>query len=73
MLPKFLQPERVPFASIEFHTFITSPVTGRLLDAMIEDNRATDARILAEREDTGDDGTGGDRCGTACGFCGRCS
>lgn len=57
----------------QFRAFLLHSATSALLDHMLADNAATDARILAEREDAGDDGTGGDACGTACGFCGRCA
>jgi hypothetical protein len=60
-----------------FHALITAPTTGARLDAMLEDNRATDARILAERdaelEAEWDAERAGDACGPACGYCGRCS
>lgn len=58
-----------------FHTFITDPATGPLLDAMLADNDATDAAILADRENEAhwQSERDGDACSSACGFCGRCS
>jgi len=56
MLPSFLRPERVPYASItivretpraEFHALITHPTTGSRLDAMLADCQAVDAAIAA--------------------------
>jgi hypothetical protein len=78
MIPKFLQPEVLPYASIEivrarFRSFLTDPATGPRLDAMLADNRATDAAIEAERNDDRGDEDCGSTCGAACGFCGRCS
>ena len=84
MVPKFLRSEIVPFASIAFvrgadprsafRRFLEDPATGPHLDAMIHDNAATDAAILAARdEDRGDDERHGSQCGLACAFCGRCS
>lgn len=61
------------FGAQSFHHFLTAPVTSRLLDGMIEDNAATDAAILAAREEEAGDELSGSTCGTACGFCGRCS
>lgn len=60
------------FAGQSFHRFLIAPSTSARLNRMIEDNRATDARILAERDEREDE-DGGAACGTACGFCGRCS
>lgn len=89
MVPKFLRPEVFPIREIEivrarFHTFITDPATGPTLDAMLEDNAATDAAIAArdaaieaEREERAyldaSDERAGETCGRACGYCGRCS
>lgn len=84
MIPHFLRPEVVPVSHVEiviedaqraarFHAFLLKPSTGRLLDAMIADNAAADARILAEREDSVRDDGDGSACGAACGYCGRCS
>jgi len=62
------------FARQSFHTFITHPATGAHLDALLADNEATDRAILAAREEHADDDElAGGACGTACGFCGRCS
>lgn len=61
------------FGAQSFHTFLTLPQTGPMLDAMLQDNAATDAAILAEREDEREDGDAGSRCSMAsCGGCGRC-
>ena len=84
MVPKFLRSEIVPFASIAFvrgadprsafRRFLEDPATGPHLDAMIQDNAATDAAILAAREDEREEGDAGSRCSLAsCGGCGRCA
>ena len=60
-----------------FHTFLTAPATGRMLDSLIQDNADTDARILAERDEELEAEwraeREGDACGPNCGWCGRCS
>jgi hypothetical protein len=62
------------FNAQSFHTFISAPATTRLLDSLIQDNAAHDAAIDAERNEQDDrDELPGSTCGTACGFCGRCS
>ena len=62
------------FGAQSFHTFLTLPQTGPMLDAMLHDNAATDAAILAAREDApADDEQRGSQCGPGCGWCGRCS
>ena len=62
------------FSQQSFHTFLTAPATTRLLDSMIQDNRAHDAAIEAERaEQDPRDEAYGSTCGAACGYCGRCS
>jgi len=58
---------------IEFHAFVIDQRTGPRLDAMLADNEATDAAILAEREEAERDEDCGSKCGRACGHCGRCS
>lgn len=87
MLPSFLRPERVPYASItivretprvEFHALITHPATGPRLDKMLADNERLDDELQAERDaederDRWDMDNAGSSCGAGCGYCGRCS
>lgn len=82
MLPKFLRPEILPYASVEvipatradFHAFITNPSTGPTLDAMLADNAAVDAAIAEQERDPDDrDEDRGSACGSNCGYCGGCS
>lgn len=84
MLPKFLRPEILPYASVEvipatradFHTFITNPATGPTLDAMLADNAAVDAALAEQRDADDPDDRDEDRgatCGSNCGYCGGCS
>jgi hypothetical protein len=75
LAPRRVQADAVTwFQRQSFHTFLTAPATTRLLDDLIQDNRAHDAAIEAERAEQDDrDELGGSTCGAACGYCGRCS
>lgn len=51
MIPKFLRPEVLSYASVEivraeFHTFLTAPATSAKLDAMLADNAKVDADLV---------------------------
>jgi hypothetical protein len=56
-----------------FRTFLTHPSTSARLDAMLADNERIDAQL--REDDRRDDAREGDgnQCGSACGYCGRCS
>jgi hypothetical protein len=75
-LPAFLAPEFYPYASVEI---VPAPVTSRILADFITLTRAhaasiaADAAIVASRGEELDDEAFGSRCGSACGYCGRCS
>jgi hypothetical protein len=78
-LPAFLAPEIYPYRSVEIIPASAAPVTSRLLADFITLTRAhaaalaADAAIVASRDEAIDDEAYGSRCGSACGYCGRCS
>lgn len=88
MIPSFLRPERLPFASVEivpethdeaFRRWLASPQTTATLDAMLADNARVDAEQLeadiadSAREQLEDDSHPGEACSPRCGYCGGCS
>lgn len=81
MIPKFLQPERVPYASI---TIVPAPVQACvcswcglvLRDGVLPVTHGICpvCAVQLEQDDRHDrDDEAGSRCSRACGYCGRCS
>ena len=88
MMPKFLRPEVLPYASVTivhvddsvtFHDFLAHPSTGPKLDAALAEAARLDAEQLEadqaahERALALEAEDCGSTCGPNCGFCGRCS
>jgi hypothetical protein len=77
MIPKFLRPEAISFASIELVIVLCSwcPTFDRTVDshAAAHGLCPTCAALLARPDEPAADDTAGDACSSRCGYCGRCS
>ena len=68
MIPRFLRPEVIPFASVEF-----IPATEAALIARKTDTAPELEEVDVDEDEDPREELLGSECGAACGNCGRCS